>query len=887
MMWLKQLFSRRRLYGDLSEEIQEHLEEKIEELVAGGMSRKEATYAARREFGNVTLTEEDSRTVWQWPSIEDFFMDVRFGARMLRKNPGFAAVTIVTLAIGIAANTTIFSAVNGCMLRRPRIKDPARVVVIVTADPAKEGWGWDRQPVSAFDFVAWREQSRSFEAMVAGEQQEFVLSGEGQPERVLGLRVSADYFHSLGVEVALGRTFLADEDQSGRNRVVILSDGLWQRRFGSNPKVMGEVVRLNGEGYTVIGVMSSNYRIGVYGGPELWAPLVFPPESFLPASRGNRSLEVMARLKSGASVETARAEMVTLAQRSEQAHPGTSKGWSASAMSIQHYIADEFGVGMRLQMGVALFVLLIACVNIASLQLARGAERQTEFAVRTALGAGRFRLVRQSLVESLLIALAGGGLGLLLASWGVDLLRRGLSLTADVSSIGREMTIDHTVMIFTLGVSVLAAVLFGLVPAVHQTALGLHSTLKEGSRAISQSKARHRTQSVLVTAEIALALVLLIAAGVFVQEFLDRVHAGFGIDSNQVLTANISLSNAGYKDSSKQAAFFQEAIQRLAALPGVISAGATSTLPLGDYERTVTFSIEGRPALSRTERGRTDYFAISPDYLRALGIPLIRGRNFLSSDSAQEPPVALVNQAFVRRYFPNEDSIGKRIRLDTSGLDRPDWSEIVGVVGDVRDSFEQRKYVPQAYEPYTQKSSSVMTLVVRTGSDPAAFAPTLRRAVWGVDKDQPIAAAQTMNQVMAQSGAGMRVANILIGTFAGLGLALAAVGVFAVMAYAVAQRTHEIGIRMALGARRSDVLRMVVKKGLVLGAVGIGSGLALAAPLVWLKLGLVNDDLLPFDQRGPVFLAAVFLIWLAALLASYVPAWRATKVDPILALRHE
>ena len=887
MMWLNQLFSRRRLYGDLSEEIQEHLEEKVEELVAGGMSRKEATYAARREFGNVRLTEEDGRAVWRWAMIEDLFMDVRFGARMLRKNPGFATVAIVTLALGISVNATIFSAVNGWMLRRPRIKDPARVVVIVTTDPAKGGWGWDRQPVSAFDFVAWREQSRSFEAMVAGEPEEFALNGEGEPERVPGLRVSADYFHALGVEAALGRTFLADEYQSGRNRVVILSHGLWQRRFGSNPKVMGEVVRLNGEGYTVIGVMSSNYRIGVYGGPELWAPLVFPPESLLPTARGNRSLEVMARLNSGASVETARAEMAALAQRSEQAHAGTSKGWSASAMSIQHYIADEFGVGMRLQMGMAFFVLLIACVNIASLQLARGAERQTEFAVRAALGAGRFRLVRQSLVESLLIALAGGGLGLLLASWGVDLFRRGLSMTADVGSIGREMTIDHTVMIFTLGVSVLAAFLFGLMPAVHQTALGLHSTLKEGSRAISQSKARHRTQSVLVTAEIALALVLLIAAGVFVQEFLDRVQAGFGIDSNQVLTASISLSNAGYKDPSKQAAFFQEAIQRLEALSGVISAGATSTLPLGDYERSVTFSIEGRPAVSRTERARTDYFAISPDYLRTLGIPLIRGRNILSSDSSQASPVVLVNQAFVRRYFPNEDSIGKRIRLDTSGLDRPDWSEIVGVVGDVRDSFEQRKYVPQAYEPYPQRSSSLMTLVVRTGSDTSAFAPMLRRAVWGVDKDQPIAAVQTMNQVMAQSGAGMRVANIGMGTFASLGMVLAAVGIFAVTAYAVARRTHEIGIRMALGARKSDVLRMVMKKGMVLGAVGIGSGMALAAPLVWLKLGLVNDDLLPFGERGPVFLAAVLLIWLVALLATYVPARRAIKVDPIVALRHE
>jgi len=595
----------------------------------------------------------------------------------------------------------------------------------------------------------------------------------------------------------------------------------------------------------------------------------------------------MARLKSGVSVETAKAEMVALAQRSEQAYPGTSKGWSATAMSIQHYIADEFGVGMRLQMGVVLFVLLIACVNIACLQLARGAERQREFAVRAALGAGRFRLVRQLLVESLLIALAGGGLGLLLAWWGVDLFRSGLSSIDDISSIAHEVTIDHNVLIFTLGISVFAAILFGLAPAFHQTALDLHSTLKEGGRASSQSKARHRTQSVLVTAEIALALVLLIAAGFFVQESLDRVHAGFGIDPNQVLTANISLSSAGHQDPSKQAAFFQEAIQRLAELPGVNAAGATSTLLLGDYERIVTFSIEGRPALSRTERGRTDYFAISPDYLRALRVPLIRGRNFLSSDSAQAPPVALVNQAFVRRYFPNDEPIGKRIRLDTSGLDRPDWSEIVGVVGNVRHSLERRNDMPQTYEPYPQKPSSVMTLVVRTSSDPAGFAPMLRRAVWGVNKDQPITRIQTMNQVIAESGAGGRLMNILMGTFAGLGLALAAAGVFGVTSYTVAQRTHEIGIRMALGAQRSDVLRMVVRKGMVLGAFGIGIGLALAVPLVWLQLGLVNDEVLPFDQRGPVFLAAVFVIGLAALLASYIPARRATKVDPLVALRYE
>ncbi len=819
--------------------------------------------------------------------MQTLLQDIRFGLRMLRKAPGFTAAAIVTLALGIAVNTTIFSAVNGWMLRRPRIKDPSDVVAIVSVDPAKgPGWGWDRKPLSAFDFAAWREQSRSFDGTVASELSDFALAGAGEPERLIGLRVSANYFRVLGVEAALGRTFLPGEDQLGRDPVVILSHGLWQRQFGSDPKVVGEVVRLNGERHTVVGVMAEKYRLGVYP-PQLWTPLVFQPESLLPAARGKRSLEVLARLKPGVSVETAKAEMAGLAQRSEQAYPGTTQGWSASAMTLQHYIADEFRYGMGLLMGVVSFVLLIACVNIASLQLARGAERQREFAVRAALGASRFRLVRQLLVESLLLALAGGGLGLLLASWGVDLFRRGLSSSADVISIAHEVTIDHSVLIFTLGISVFAAILFGLAPAFLQTALDLHSTLKEGGRASSQSKARHRTQSVLVTAEIALALVLLIGSGFFVQEFLDKVHAGFGIDPNQVLTANISLSDARYKDPSKQAAFFQEAIQRLEALPGVVSAGATSTLVPGEYERVVTFSIEGRPALSRTVRARTDYFAISPDYLRTLRIPLIRGRSFLPSDTAQAPPVALVNQALVRRYFANEEPIGKRIRLDTSGSDRPDWSEIVGVAGNVRDSFDQQNGVPQSYEPYPQRITSVMTLVVRTRSDPAAFAPMLRTAVWSMDKDQPIARVHTVNQLIAASSVNLRVMNMLMGTFAGLGLALAAVGVFGVMAFTVAQRTQEIGIRMALGAQESDVLRMVVRKGMVLGAFGIGIGLALAVPLVWLKLGLVNDEVLPFDQRGPVFLAAVFVIWLAALLASYIPARRATKVDPVVALRCE
>jgi putative ABC transport system permease protein len=819
--------------------------------------------------------------------METLLQDVQFGLRMLRRNPGFTAAAIVTLALGIAANTTIFSIVNGWMLRPPRIKDADRVVEILTTDPAKGGFGWDRKPVSALDFVSWRQESRAFEDMVASEWSDFALTGEGEPERLAGERVSASYFQMLGVSAALGRTFLPGEDQTGHGQVVILSHGLWQRRFGSNPKVVGAVVRLNGESHTVVGVLPRHYRLGVYG-PQLWTPLVFPPESVFPAAREDRRLGVMARLKSGVSVETAKAEMTALAQRSEHAYPGTSKGWSATALPLQRYIADEFGVASRLLMGAVLFVLLIACANIASLQLSRAAERQREFAVRAALGAGRLRLVRQLLVESLLIALAGGGLGLLLASWGVDLLRSGLNWNDYVRSMALEVTIDHTVLAFTLGISIFTAILFGLAPALQQTALDLHSTLKEGGRASSQSRAGHRTHGALVTAEIALTLPLLVGSGLIVQNFLHAVSTGFGIEPNQVLTANISLSSTRYKDSSKQAAFFQTAIERLEALPGVVSAGATTTLasPVVEGARVVTFRIEGQAELPRTERPRTEYFAISPDYLRSLRIPLSQGRNFLPSDTAQAPPVAVVNQEFVQRYFPNEQPLGKRVRLDTSASDRPEWSEIVGVVGNVKDPLETRHNVSQVYKPYSQSPSPAMTLVVRTKSDPAAFAPMLRRAVWGVDKDQPLTHVQTMNQVIADYFAGGVLMSTLMATFAGLAVALAVVGVFGVIAYAVAQRTHEIGIRRALGAQSSDVLRMVVRKGMVLGALGIGVGLVLAAPLLWLDM-IPEQEGTPFDQRALVFMVAVLLIGLAAFLASYIPARRATRVDPMVALRCE
>jgi putative ABC transport system permease protein len=883
MKGIKQWFSRRRLYGELSEEIQEHLEEQIDELVAGGMSRSEATHAARREFGNVRLAEENSREVWRWPTVEDFFMDVRFGARMLRKNPGFTAVAIVTLALAIAVNSTIFSAVSAWILRPPNIKEPGRVAVILTVDPAKQGWGWYRNPVSVPDFIAWRAQSRSFEDMTASEGNDFTLTGTGEPELVGGRRVSANFFDVSGVPAALGRTFVSGEDQPGQQQVVVLSHALWQRRFASNPRLIGETVNLNGEKFTVIGVMPNSFALNIYR-PQLWTPLVFSPDSLVPAARENRTLDVLARLKSGVNVETAKAEMATLAQRSDQANPGTTKGWSATAMMLQRFNADEFRVGVPPLMGAVIFVLLIGCANIASLQLARATERQRELAVRTALGAGRFRLVRQLLIESLLLAFTGGALGLLLAYWGVALFRGGIAQ----SYYAAPITIDQNVLLYTVGMSFFAAIVFGLAPALHQTGLDRHSTLKLGTRTGSHTKHSSRIHSVLVCVQIAFALALVTGAEIYVQDFLRQISDAFGIDPNQVLTANISLSSKRYTEPSTQAAFFRDAIRRLNAVPGVIHASATSSLVPNaeDDQRIVTFSIAGQLSVLRAKRERTEYFVISPDYLRTMRIPLLRGRSFLKSDGAQVAPVALVNQTFVQRYFPNEDPLGKHLRPDTGASDRADWAEIVGVVGNA--TSHNRKQMPQIYEPYLQQPAPLMTLAIRTSSDPAVFAPALRQAVWAVDKDQPVTMVATMNQIIADYKRNMFTVIETMGFLALFGLALAMMGVFGVIAYAVARRTKEIGIRIAIGAQGGDVVRMVVKKGLLLSVIGVGTGLILALPILWLRLDASDDaELLPFNQRISIFLTGAILIGFAALLASYIPARRATRVDPIVALRHE
>jgi putative ABC transport system permease protein len=517
----------------------------------------------------------------------------------------------------------------------------------------------------------------------------------------------------------------------------------------------------------------------------------------------------------------------------------------------------------------------------------RATARQTEIAVRTALGASRSRIVRQLLVESLLVAVCGGALGLFIASWGVTVLGNALSGGDYVSEMARELAIDHNVLLYTLGISALAAILFGAIPAFLQTAVNLQSTLKDGGRSISHAGRRRRALGALVTAQIALALALLTGVGLMTWGFLRSTYAEDGIDPKQVLTANIHLSESQYKDPSQRAAFFEQVIARLEALPGVVSAGGTTTLVGYEAAQVVTFSIQGRAVLRREERPKAEYFSVTPRLLGTFRVPLLRGRGLVPHDNAQAPAVAVVNEAFVRRYFPNDDEpLGKHVRFDTGGSDRQDWSEIVGVVGNIRapskDEWEQQ---PQVYESNFQRPSSAMSLVVRTASDPADFAPRLRRTVWSVDKDQPVTRVQTMEQVIADDRAQGFIVLALLGSFAGLALAMATVAVFGVVAYSVAQRTHEIGIRIALGAGTGDVLKMIAKNSAVLGLIGVGIGLLLAAPLAWLPTGLAPN--MPSDQRTTIVLAAGVLLLLVALLASYIPARRATRIDPTVALRCE
>jgi predicted permease len=882
MSWLKQLFSRRRLYGDLSEEIRGHLEEKIEELVAGGMSRKEAEAAARREFGNVTLTEEDSRTVWRWPSIEDFLMDLRYGARMLRKNPGFTAIAVFTLALGIAANATIFSFVSAVTFRKPTVSDPDRLMVVYGTNPTHE-WGTYQNPVSAPNFFTWKNENRVFSDLAAANVLETAdLTGQGEPERVSARSVTANYFSILGVSPALGRTFAAGEDQNGNDHVVVLSQELWEHRYGSDPKLIGAIVHVNGESYTVIGVMPAGFLLPAFQA-QLWRPLILNPAQQSAAARENRKLFLFARLKLGVSTKQAQADIGALGRLAAEAFPVAEKSWGAATLTLQEFTIQYFDWGPILVMLVCVvgFVLLIACANIAGLFLARAAGRGKEIAIRVAIGAGRGRMIRQLLTEAGLIALLGGGLGLVLTFWGARVLQSAFSYNEAMRA--QQPRVDANVLFFAAAISILAAVLFGLAPALQARTVHVYTILKNDSATVSAGRRRSRMRSMLVAGEVALAVFSLTGAGLMIKGIYDDLYADLRFDPQNLLTAQITLPDARYGNEAKQAAFFYELLGKLRALPGAETAAVTSDMP-GIGAGTRTFRLKGQEPTPAGERPRAQYYTVSSDYLRTADIPLIAGRGFTKEDGPNAPPVALVNESLARQFFPKGDVLGKQILIDTGNANEKLWREIVGVVPATCKCQLFQLPHSEIYEPFLQKPGVDAYVMLRANSNPDSFAPGLREAVWALDKDQPIVGVMSMQQRRSRELGGAPMLQTMLGIFAGLALILAAVGLYGLVAYSVGQRSQEIGIRMTLGAGKQDVFRLMVGDGMKLALIGVAIGLVGAFPLP-LAFGSLFQGF--HIASSWIFVLVSTLMGGVVVLACYVPARRAMHLDPMVALRYE
>ena len=885
MNWLARLFSRRRLYGDLSAEMAEHLQEKIDALVASGLSCAEATRVARREFGNATLLAERSREVWQWPSLESFFSDIRFALRMLRKSPGFTAVAILTLALGIGANTTILSVVSSIILRKPPVRDPDGLLTITSKNPANV-FAADRSRVSAADYLDWQEQATDFNGIAAADFDDFTIRGEFAPEFVPGARVSANFFQVMGIQPAMGRPFLPGDDQPGKDHAVLLSIQLWRAKFAGDPHALGRSITINGNSYTIVGVMPEAF--GVYDSPtQLWFPLVFSPDELGPEKRSFRFLRVFARLKPGIHLPEASAQMNTIAARLATAHPDTNKNWGASLMTEQRYMVSDWNAEnalFLLMMAVSL-VLLVACANVASMLLARNSTRTQEFSIRAVLGAGRLRLARQLLTECLLLSVAGGALGILFAYAGLRMILTQFNWNDTAATIAQTISIDSRVLLFTAAISFLVAMVVGIAPALRLSRRDPGERLKQATRGGTAARQHHRLQRLLVVGQLSLSLILLTGAGLFVQDFVAETRAATSLNSHNVLTASVSLRGLQYYGApQRQSSFFQNALRQIQQSPDVESVALTTTLPF-DGADSAHFVVEGHPVAKPSDQPSSGYFVVSLGYFQALQIPLLQGREFTPADGPGAPPVAVINAAFAHRYFPNENPIGRHLQIDGAARPGAQWSEIVGVIGNVNEFLGQQQPRPQLFEPFLARPTGDMSFVVRTRTEPASFSDSLRHAVWAVDSAQAISDVKTMDRVIADSGQGDDVMAEMMGSFALIALLMAAAGIYGVLSYLVAQRTHEIGIRMALGAERRSVLGLVMRNGAVLISIGVGVG-ALVSLVLPRAVGAVLSGL-GIHQWGLLIAGTTLAVTVVAFLACYIPARRATRVDPMVALRYE
>jgi len=882
------LFSRRRRYEELSESMREHLSEKVEELVDGGMAREEAEFAARREFGNMTRIEERSREVWQWPTAESVWADVKFALRQLVKAPGFTVTAVLTLALGIAVNATMFSLVSAFLLPRLPGREPQKMVVVSSVDP-DAGFEPDTSPVSAPNYLAWRGDTRAFAAMAAADEYRTAnlaglaqtSAGGGQPESIGYAAVSPNYFSVFGGAPQMGRPFAAGEDQAGHDHVVILSHGLWERRFGSDPSVMGRTVRLDRENYEVVGVMAADFRLLGFT-PQLWTPLTLKSADETAEGRRNRSLFLFARLAPGVTIEQARAEMTVLARRAAEDFPATEKRWGAAVRMLPDYLIYAFSIRNALMviMTVVGFVLLIACANVAALLLTRSAGRQKELAIRVSLGASRVRVVRQLVTEGLVIALAGGGVGLLLTHFGIRYLRSSLTFNDAISAV--PVGLDRNVLLFAICVSLASALLSSLVPALKASHTDINADLKSESRGASTSRAHSRLRALLVGGEIALALFLLIGSSLLIHGLLVLEHQKLGFRWDHLLTAGVALDHARYSDASKEIEFVRDLMPSLQRIPGVEDGAVASDLPASGAN-SVAVRIQGQPAATANEQRTARDVVVSQDYFEVAGVPLLRGRALTEMDKGDAPRVVMVNQEFVHRYFQDRDPLGKQIQLDIQDA-APVWSEIVGVVSDVKNYSEGTQVDPEVYEAFLQRPVASFSIMLRSSVEPGSLTPELRHAVGQMDGELPLLQLMSMDRVLENHRSGNPLFERLLGTFALLALVLAAIGIYGLVAYSVGQRTHEIGIRLALGAKGSDISGMILRDGLKVAAIGSGIGLAAALPLPKLFDSIFVG--LHFGSPGvyPVVAAAMLMV---AVVATYAPARRAMHVDPTTALRNE
>jgi len=802
--------------------------------------------------------------------------DVRYAFRLLAKSPGFTAIAILTLALGIGANTAIFSVVNGVLLRPLPFRDPSQLVLIA------EKSSFPVISTSYENYLDWRDQSHSFESMEATRGGAITLTGAGDPERLNVRMVTAGLFSMLGINARVGRTFLPEEDRAGGTPVALLSYGLWQRRFGGSQEIIGKAINLDAQPYTVVGILPSGFQI--LQPADIFLPFM-PWAKTLPDDRNwHPGIIPLARLKSGVSREQARVDMVGITKRLEQQYPDYNTGTSADVVGLQDQIVQNSRPALLLLLGAVSFVLLISCVNVANLLLARAASRGREVAIRTALGAGRARVIRQLLTESVLLSLAGGLLGVLMASAALGPL---LKLAAGSVPQGAPIGLDPWVLAFTAGVSLLTGLLFGIVPAMRTAKLDLREALNEGSRGSTAGPGQHRLRGVLVAMEIALAMLLLVGSGLLLRSFsrLQEVPPGFQPD--HLLVADIPLSQTAYAKPENRYQFFDRLVERARTLPGVRSAAAASFLPVSGGGSVIHFNITGRPPKSPHEFVAAGYRTITPNYLETLGVPLLQGRLFTHADNEKSPAVVAINATMAHIFFPNENPLGKRLQLGALPDQQVPTMEIVGVVGDVRPGLG---IDPQAemYLPYRQADLVLpvfqLSVVMRTAGDPTLQTSALRSALAEIDPNQPLVRVRTMEENMATTVAQPRFRAWLIGIFAALALVLAAVGVYGVMSYTVTQRTSEIGVRVTMGAQPQDVFRIIVGEGLRLALIGVGVGLVTALALT----RLLRSFLFGISAYDPLtFVGVSLLLTFVAVAASFFPARRATLVDPLVALRYE